>query len=119
MSRVVVLIELTCCAEEGMRNAQLRKETKYTQLLADINETKVWKASLWTLEIGARGLIGLSKHKIFVRLGFSSVQARTLCKRLSSVVARCSYAIHQAHTNLSWSHGNDLIVEVSSAPERK
>jgi hypothetical protein len=30
MSRVVVLIELTCCAEEGMGAAKLRKEAKYT-----------------------------------------------------------------------------------------
>jgi hypothetical protein len=44
MSRVVVLIELTCCAEEGMSPARLRKETKYTELVSEINGTKVWKA---------------------------------------------------------------------------
>ena len=52
MSRVVVLIELTCPAEEGMAAAQLRQETKYSELLDNINATNVWKASLWTLEIG-------------------------------------------------------------------
>ena len=114
MSRVVVLIELTCPAEEGMRNAQLRKETKYTELLDNINSTNVWKASLWTIEIGARGLVGLSSHKTFVRLGFTSSQAKALCKTLSSVVARCSYAIYQAHRNLAWSHSSDLVVEVDS-----
>ena len=121
MSRVVVLIELTCPAEEGMGAAQLRKETKYSELLDSINATNVWKASLWTLEIGARGLVGLSSH---VRLGFTSSQARALCKRLSSVAVRCSYAIYQAHNNLAWSHGSDLIVaegspvvEVKEAPE--
>ena len=76
MSRVVVLIELTCCAEESMRDAQLRKETKYTPLLDEINQTQVWKASLWTLEIGARGLVGLTTHKTFARLGFTSPQAK-------------------------------------------
>ena len=84
MSRVVVLIELTCCAEESMRDAELRKETKYTELVSEINQTQVWKASLWTLEIGARGLVGLSTHKTFVRLGFTSAQAKALCKKLSS-----------------------------------
>ena len=88
MSRVVLLIELTCPAEEGMGAAQLRKETKYSELLDNINATNVWKASLWTLEIGARGLVGLSSHKTFVRLGFASLQVRALCKRLSSVAAR-------------------------------
>ena len=52
MSRVVVLIELTCPAEEGMFNAQLRKETKYTGLLDDINATEVWKPGAFTLEVG-------------------------------------------------------------------
>jgi hypothetical protein len=124
MSRVVLLIELTCPAEEGMAAAQLRKETKYSELLDSINATNVWKASLSTLEIGARGLVGLSSHKTFVRLGFTSSQARALCKRLSSVAVRCSYAIYQAHNNLAWSHGSDLIiaegspvVEVKEAPE--
>ena len=49
MSRSVVLLELTCCAEEGLRQAQLRKETKYTGLVDEINSTGVWKASLFTL----------------------------------------------------------------------
>ena len=115
MSRVVVLIELTCCAEESMRDAQLRKETKYTALLNEINQTQVWKASLWTLEIGARGLVGLSTHKTFVRLGFTSRQAKALCKKLSTVVARCSYTIYQAHQNLAWTHTNLIVAETPSA----
>jgi hypothetical protein len=56
----------------------------------------------------------LSSHKTFVRLGFTSVQAKALCKRLSSVVVRCSYAIYQAHNNLAWSHSFDLIVSEDS-----
>jgi hypothetical protein len=110
MSRIVLLIELTCPAEEGMAAAQLRKETKYAELLESINATNVWKASLSTLEIGARGLVGLSSHKTFVRFGSTSSQAKALCKRLSSVAVRCSYAIYLAHNNLAWSHGSDLII---------
>ena len=115
MSRVVVSIELTCCAEESMRDAQLRKETKYTSLLNEINQTQVWKASLWTLEIGARGLVGLSTHTTFTRLGFTSPQATALCKKLSTVVARCSYAVVQAHNNLAWTHKSLIIAEGLSA----
>jgi hypothetical protein len=111
MARVVVLIELTCPAEEGIQEARLRKETKYTELLNAINETKLWQASLFTLEIGARGLVATSSHKIFVGLGFSSHQAKSLCKTLSRVVARCSYAIYLAHNNLAWSHSEDLVIE--------
>jgi hypothetical protein len=118
MSRVVVLIELTCPAEEGMFNAQLRKETKYSGLVDDINATEVWKPVLFTLEVGARGLVGLSTHKTFVRLGFTSSQAKVLCKKLSLVVVRCSYAIYQAHNNLYWSHNHDLVV-VDGSPSAK
>ena len=96
--------------EEGVFNAQLRKEAKYSELVADITATEVWKPMLFTLEVGARGLVGLSTHKTFVRLGLTSPQAKVLCKRLSSVVVRCSYAIYQAHNNLYWSHNHDLIV---------
>jgi hypothetical protein len=78
-----------------MFNAQLRKETKYTGLLDDINATEVWKPVLFTLEVGARGLVGFSTQKTFVRLGFTSSQAKVLCKRLSSVVVRCSYQTQQ------------------------
>ncbi len=121
MSRIVVLLELTCCAEEGIRAAQLRKETKYSELVDSINETKVWKASLHTIEIGARGLVATTTHRIFVQLGFSSAQAKSLCKTLSRAVARCSYAIYLAHQNLAWSHGSDLIIEerLAGKVERK
>ena len=94
---------------------QLRKETKYSGLVDEINATEVWKPMLFTLEVGARGLVGLSTHKTFVRLGFTSSQAKVLCKRLSLVVVRCSYAVYQAHNNLYWSHNTDLIVVEGTA----
>ena len=93
MSRVVVLIELTCCADEGIRAAQLRKETRYTQLVSGINETKVWKASLRTLEIGARGLVGISSHKVFVELGFSSIQVESFLRLLFAAPMLCTKRI--------------------------
>ena len=52
-SRTVILLELTCCAEEGIGAAQSRKETRYTDLLEQINSSN-WNASLLTLEVGAR-----------------------------------------------------------------
>jgi len=108
MSRVVILIELTCCAEEGVGAAQLRKEARYAELLEDINSTS-WKASLLTVEIGARGLVGSRTYRSFINLGFSPSGSRSLCKRLSTVVARCSYAIYLAHKDVVWHHKSDLI----------
>jgi len=48
MSRVVIILELTCGAEENFRDAQLRKETKYAELVSEIQETKVWKVHFFT-----------------------------------------------------------------------
>lgn len=93
----VILIELTVCAEEGINAAQLRKEARYTELLEAINATKCWHATLATLEIGARGLVHSTTFRTFTDLGFPAPQANKLCKSLSAVAARCSYAIFMAH----------------------
>ena len=39
MSRKVILLELTCCAEEGVKAAQLRKQVRYHELVENINAT--------------------------------------------------------------------------------
>ena len=75
MSRSVILIELTCCAEEGINAAQQRKETRYAELMEQINLTN-WKASLLTLEIGARGLVGSRTYHALVSLGILSTKVK-------------------------------------------
>ena len=112
-SRTVVLLELTCCAEEGQEAAQLRKENRYFKLLNDSKE-QGWRAELLTIEIGARGLIGNSTWRAFVKLGLSSQEATALCRRLSEVVARCSLAICQAQNIKEWTH-KELIGPLSPA----
>ena len=81
-------MELTCCAEEGVAAAQLRKEVRYLELVESIN-SRGWKAELLT-EVGARGLIANGTFRSFVKLGFPPREATTLCRLLSTVVARCS-----------------------------
>ena len=77
MTRFVTLLELTCCAEEGIEGAQLRKETKYASLVEEISGNN-WTPRL--LEVGARGLIGSRTFRIFVMLGMSTREANRLCK---------------------------------------
>jgi len=113
MARVVLLLELTCCAEEGTRAAHLRKDAKYTHLVSEINATKRWHAELFTLEVGARGLVGHTVHSIFKKIGLTSHAANALCKSLSWVVAKCSYAIYLAHKNPAWSHNCSLLLAPS------
>ena len=99
-----------------MQNAQARKEARYSELMQEVTEQK-WTAKLLTLEVGARGLVGSKTFRAFHTLGFSCRQAKTLCKSLSEIVARCSYAIYLAST--TWSHNNDLVVGKKSAADTK
>jgi hypothetical protein len=69
-----------------------------------------WKAQLLTIEVGARGLVGGSTFRAFLKLGFSLQGARNLTKTLSTVVARCSYAIYLGHKSPVWAHNSDLII---------
>ena len=105
----MILLELTCCAEEGVKAAQLRKEVRYYELIDNINSNG-WNAKLLTLEVGARGLIGNGTFRAFTKLGFPPQTTTTLCKTLSAVVARCSYAICLAQDSETWSHNGDLVV---------
>ena len=109
MSRSVILLELTCCAEEGVKAAQLRKQVRYHELVENVNANN-WNATLLTIEVGARGLIGNGTWRAFLKLGLSSQSATSLCKTLSVVVARCSYAICLAQDSLTWSHNTDLVL---------
>ena len=71
MSRSVILLELTCCAEEGVKAAQLRKQVRYHELVENVNANN-WNATLLTIEVGARGLIGNGTWRAFLKLGLSS-----------------------------------------------
>ena len=77
LSRTLILLELTCCAEEGIEGAQIRKEARYAELLKQIEEQK-WTATLLTLEIGARGLVGSRTFRSFVAWLLSSKCKHTL-----------------------------------------
>jgi hypothetical protein len=118
LSRTVILLELTCCAEEGIQGAQTRKEARYSDLMQEITEQN-WTPTLLTLEVGARGLVGSRTFHAFHRIGFSCRQAKTLCKSLSEIAARCSYAIYLAHSSNVWPHNNDLVLGKNSSPAKE
>ena len=106
-AHVVIMIELTVCAEEGVAAAQIRKESRYQSLLDGISELGTWKPWLLTLEIGARGLVASRAYRTFKTLGLSPRETKNLCKTLSVVAARCSYAIPDSEH--VW-HNKELIL---------
>lgn len=109
-ARTAILIELTCPAEEGIAAAQARKEGKYAQLVASINDSP-WSAHLFTIEVGARGFVAHSVRRCFKKLGFTNRSASSLCKTLSMTAARCSYAIYLARKTKNWPIPDLLIIQ--------
>lgn len=108
LSRKVIMIELTCPAEEGIEAAALRKETRYEELQAAI---KAWgECKYFTIEVGARGLVGLRVHNVLIRIGLTPSAAKALCRRLSEVVARASYALYLAHDSKTWAQSELLVI---------
>ena len=91
----MLLVELTCPAEEGIEAASIRKHSRYLQLASNINNdnTKLWQASVLTIEAGARGFVAHSMMVFLKKIGFSPRRARAICKNISLICANCSYTI--------------------------
>ena len=96
-----LLFELTCPAEEGIDAASLRKSARYEALGLAIVEAG-WSAEVRPIEVGARGFVARSVLRVLRDLGLSSREVTTLCRTLSTVVARCSYAIYLASSTSEW-----------------
>ena len=86
--------------------------------MADITQ-KEWSPTLITLEVGARGLVGSRTFRSLQSLGLTSRQANALCKSVSEIVARCSYAIYLAHATKEWHHNNDLVLSNKTEESKK
>ena len=110
-TRRVILIELTCPAEEGIVAARIRKEARYMrELIPLVKEAKPpWSCELVTMEAGARGGVPFSFKKTLRRLGFSSRRAGQMCRAVSEVCARTSYTIWLSRAIPHWDAGRDLL----------
>ena len=105
--KAVIMIELTCPAEEGIDEARIRKENRYSKLVQDIT-SQGWTPTLRTIEAGARGFVARSFNRYIKDLGIPPKTAATIVKAVSTVVVRCSSAIYYARANKTWQPGNLL-----------
>ena len=99
--RMVILIELTCPAEENITDANLRKEIKYTPLKKQITDNN-WACHLWPIEVGARGFVAGSVSRCLRRLGFSNSGNKALMRRMSRSASRCSFYIYRSLRVPTW-----------------
>ena len=109
--KTVLLIELTCPAEEGIEAAQIRKEARYSKLIAKFPSAWRKNAKLMTIEVGARGFIAHSVGKCLNNIGFNNRLKNKLCKTLSLVCVKCTYTIYLAATSNAWTQKDLLVLE--------
>jgi hypothetical protein len=105
----VILVELTCPAEEGIQAAQMRKEGRYMTLLDNISRSTSWKPKLLTVEVGVRGFVANNTRLAFNKLGLQRKDVSELCRKLSSTSARCSYTIYLAADSKVWDRSRPLL----------
>ena len=109
--RVVIFGELTCPAEEGIVEANLRKQSRYADTADAIRGLRnPWTVHVLTLEVGARGFVARSTYTFLRKVGFTAVAAKSTCRQISEVVARCSYAIYLRHNEKEWNSSHTLLV---------
>jgi hypothetical protein len=62
----------------------------------------VWSASLFTVEVGARGFVGHSLRRCLRLFGFKPKATKDLCRSVSLIAAKCSHAVLLASKNVVW-----------------
>ena len=113
--RKVIMIELTCPAEEGIDKAHQRKMARYQDLQRRVKDAE-WTPILRTIEVGARGYIAKSVHRCFRSLGLNYRDSTSLSNQLSNTVVRCSHHIYLSR-NSTWDKNIALLEECSSLNE--
>ena len=97
----VILVELTCPAEENIADARLRKKIKYTPLKYQITDND-WECHHYTIEVGAREFVSDSVPRLLRRLGSTNSSIRDLTRKISRSVSRCSFAIYRSYRVHEW-----------------
>ena len=106
--KTVFLIELTCGDEGNFESQRARKETRYQQLLADISATG-WKARLFTVEVGCRGLYHHTLPHLFNFFNIPRHQKKKALNEVAVIALRCSYTIWLSRDNRIWSSNYELV----------
>ena len=109
-TKTVLIVELTCPAEEGIEAAKIRKEAKYFGLkCACASKDRGWSAEILTIEVGVRGFVARTLPRLLKRLGQGPKKISKDIKNISSIVARCTYAIYLARETSYWDVKRELL----------
>ena len=106
--KLVLNVELTCPAEEGIEAAQVRKEGRYFSLKCE-GKDRQWDSRVITLEVGTRGFVARTVPRFLKQLGRLPKQVKDDMRNLSNLVARCSYAIYLASESDAWNRKRERL----------
>ena len=101
--RKVILIQLTCPAEENIEERHSEKESRYESLLKDCINAG-WKVHLFAIEVGARGYAACLLRSCLSRLGFIQRTVRVIIKKASDTALGCSFWIWLKRMDHYWSN---------------
>ena len=102
------LVELTVPFETNIDKAHSRKQSKYADLVEDINQ-KGYNCQLYCVEVGSRGLITTENEKRLSSIFQASrKEVRTLKKELSNLALVSSYTIWNARHCAVWENSSHI-----------
>ena len=101
--RKVILIELTCPAEENIEEKHSEEISRYEGSLKDCINAG-WKVHLFAIEFGARGYAICSLRSCLSRLRFIQRTVRDMMKKASRTSLRCSCWIWLKRMDYCWSN---------------
>ena len=103
-TKLITLMELTCCLEQNVEKAQIRKTNTYTYLKNDL-EDKGFTVDLVPFEIGSRGHVSKTNiHNlinVFVKNNIKTNVLR-MNKTLGKITLLCTFAIFHAYQQPTW-----------------
>ena len=103
--KTVFLVELTCGDESNFEDQRARKESRYQQLLVEI-ESAGWSTKLFTVEVGCRGLYHHTLPRLFNFFGIPRQLKKKALSEIAMIALRCSYTIWLARDNKIWTDYN-------------
>ena len=93
----VVVVELTCPAEENI-------EERHSEKLGRYEISTGWKVHLFAIEVGVRGYTACSLRTCLSKLGFIHRSVRGIIKKASHSALRCSFWIWLKREDDEWNH---------------
>ena len=100
-AKAVHLIELTVPMEEGIEAAFERKKAKYSELAAECRDAG-WNTTIYPVEVGCRGFVGLSTIRLLKDTGVTGGTLKKATKELAEEAEKGSFWLWLRRKDKCW-----------------